>query len=181
MKKIIFSAAIVLFSTAVFAQSDVKPNVIKVNPLGFLIGSANLGYEHALSEKSSIVLLPSFGMLKSGGFKYSDYGLGAEYRIYFTGSAPRGTYVAPGASALFGTAKVDYSDGSSASKTDISGFSGKAVIGHQWVWNSGFVLDLNGGIQYVSFNFKDKTGDFAGQSALSGILPALSASIGYNF
>ena len=181
MKKIIFSTAIVLFSTAVFAQSDVQPNVIKVNPLGFLIGSANLGYEHALSEQSSIVILPSFGMLKSGGFKYSDYGLGAEYRIYFTGSAPKGTYVAPGASALFGTAKVDYSDGSSASKTNISGFSGKAVIGHQWIWNSGFVLDLNGGIQYTSFTFKDKTGDFAGQAAFSGILPALSVSIGYNF
>jgi hypothetical protein len=40
---------------------------------------------------------------------------------------------------------------------------------------------LNGGIQYVDFSFKDKTGDFAGQNALSGILPALNFSIGYNF
>lgn len=181
MKKLIFSASILLFSTAIFAQSEVKPNVIKLNPLGALFGSANLGFEHALNENSSVVILPSFGMLKSSGFKYTTYGIGAEYRFYFKETAPKGTYVAPGASAQFGTAKVENSDGGEDSKTSISGISAKAVIGHQWIWSSGFVLDLNGGVQYVNFNFKDKTGDFAGQNALSGILPALNFSIGYNF
>jgi hypothetical protein len=181
MKKLIFSAAILLFSTAIFAQSDVQPNVVKINPLGAFFGSANLGFEHALNEKSSVVILPSFGFLKSGGFKYTTFGIGAEYRFYFTGTAPEGTYVAPGASAQFGTAKVEDGEGGDASKTNISGFAAKAVIGHQWIWNSGFVLDLNGGIQYLNFNFKDKTGDFAGQNALSGILPTLNVSIGYNF
>ncbi|MEO8820575.1 MAG: DUF3575 domain-containing protein [Ginsengibacter sp.] len=181
MKKVIFSAAIFLFSTAAFAQSDVQPNVVKINPLGALIGAASLGYERALNEKSSVVILPSFGFLKSGGFKYTTIGLGAEYRIYFTGSAPRGTYVAPGAAAEFGTAKVEDNSGGQDSKTNISGFSVKAIIGHQWIWNSSFVLDLNGGIQYINLNFKDKSGDFAGANALSGILPALSFSIGYNF
>ena len=182
MKKIIFSAAILLCSTVIFAQSDnVQPNVVKLNPLGALFGSANLGFEHAFNEKSSVVILPSFGMLKSSGFKYTTYGIGAEYRLYFTGTAPRGTYVAPGLSAQFGTAKVEGSEGGDDQKTNISGFSAKVVIGHQWIWNSGFTLDLNGGVQYVDFSFKDKTGDFAGQNALSGILPALNFSIGYNF
>lgn len=181
MKKVIFSAAIFLFSTAAFAQSEVLPNVVKINPLGAIFGAASLGYERALNEKSSIVILPSFGFLKSGGFKYTTIGLGAEYRIYFTGSAPRGTYVAPGASAQFGTAKIDNGDGSGDSKTNISGFTVKAIIGHQWIWRSKFVLDLNGGIQYINLSFKDKSGDFAGANALSGIVPALSVSIGYNF
>lgn len=181
MKKVIFSAAIFLFSTAVFAQSEVLPNVVKINPLGALIGAASLGYERALNEKSSIVILPSFGFLKSDGFKYTTVGLGAEYRIYFTGTAPKGTYVAPGASTEFGTAKVENDDGSGDSKTNINGFSAKAIIGHQWIWRSKFVLDLNGGIQYINLNFKDKSGDFAGVNALSGILPALSVSIGFNF
>ncbi|MGN6803378.1 MAG: DUF3575 domain-containing protein [Ginsengibacter sp.] len=180
MKKVILSFSLILFSAMVFAQSDVKPNVIKVNPLGALVGSANLGYEHALNEKSSIVLLPTVGFLKSGGLKYSSFGLGAEYRIYFTGTAPRGTYVAPGISAYFGTAKFNDSSTDNA-KTNISAFAGKAIIGHQWIWKSGFVLDLNGGIQYIKYNFKDKSGDFANAVAFSGVLPALSVSIGYNF
>jgi len=182
MKKVIFSAAIFLFSTAAFAQSEVLPNVVKINPLGALLGAASLGYERALSEKSSVVILPSFGFLKSGNFKYTTIGIGAEYRIYFTGTAPRGTYVAPGASAQFGTAKFeDDGSGSGDSKTNISGFTVKAIIGHQWIWRSKFVLDLNGGLQYINLNFKDKSGDFAGANALSGILPALSVSLGYNF
>ena len=181
MKKVVFSAAILLFSTALFAQSDVQPNVIKLNPLGAVIGSVNIGFEHALNDQSSVVILPSFGMIKSSGFKYTTYGIGAEYRFYFKETAPKGTYVAPGVSAQFGTAKIEDSNGGDNSKTNISGFSAKAIIGHQWIWNSGFVLDLNGGIQYVNFNFKDKSGDFAGKNALSGVLPALSVSFGYNF
>lgn len=181
MKKVLFVTVIFLLSTSAFAQSDSKPNVIKLNPLGALFGSANVAYEKALNEKTSVVIAPSFGMIKSGGFKYTTVGIGAEYRLYFTGSAPRGTYVAPGAGITFGTAKVESGDGSADSKTNISGITAKAVIGHQWIWNSGFVLDLNGGIQYVSLKFKDKSGAFAGQSAFSGLLPALGLSIGYNF
>ena len=181
MKKTLLIVAILVTSSAVFSQSEVKPNVIKVNPLGALFGSANVAYEKALNEKSSFVIAPSFGTFKSGGFKYTTYGLGAEYRFYFTGTAPKGTYVAPGIGVNFGTAKFTNSDGGTDSKTNITGISGKAVIGHQWIWSSGFVLDLNGGIQYTSLKFKDKTGDFAGAVAFSGILPALGLSLGYNF
>lgn len=182
MKKVLFLATIFLISTSVFAQSGVQPNVVKVNPLGALFGSANLGYERALNEKTSVLIAPSFGILKSGGFKYTTYGLGLEYRLYFTGSAPKGTYVAPGAAFAFGTAKIEDSfDGSNDQKTNITNFSGKAVIGHQWIWSSGFVLDLNGGIQYTSYKFKDNSGFFDGADAFSGILPALGLSLGYNF
>ena len=52
MKKTLLIVAILVTSSAVFAQSEVKPNVIKVNPLGALFGSANVAYEKALNEKS---------------------------------------------------------------------------------------------------------------------------------
>lgn len=181
MKKVVISAAILFFSTAIFAQSDVQPNVIKINPLGALFGSASLGFEHALNEQSSVVVLPSFGLIKFDEIKYTAFGIGAEYRFYFTGTAPRGTYVAPGAAAEFGSAKFEDSYSGENDKTDISGFSAKAVIGHQWIWRSRFVLDLNGGIQYLNFNFKNNTGEFADQKALSAILPALNVAIGFNF
>ncbi len=182
MKKLLFVSAMILTSTiSVFAQTeDVKPNVVKLNPLGALFGAANISYERALNEKSSILIAPSFGFFKTGGFKYTTYGLGAEYRFYFSKSrtAPSGIYAGPGAGVTFGTAKYDDGSGDN-DKTNITGFNAKAILGHQWIWSSGFTLDLNGGIQYLNLKFKDE--DFSGNEAFSGILPALSVAIGYNF
>ncbi len=187
MKKILFVSAMILTSTTLcFAQSeDVKPNVVKLNPLGAFFGAANLSYERALSEKSSVVISPSFGFFKTGGFKYTTYGIGGEYRFYFSKSktAPSGMYAGPGAGVTFGTAKIsdEFNNGEEAEKTNVTGFNARAIIGHQWIWGSGFTLDLNGGIQYLNLKFKDETGSFAGSEAFSGILPSLSVAIGYNF
>lgn len=182
MKKLLFVSALLLScTTAVFAQSDdVKSNVIKFNPLGAFVGAANLSYEKALNEKNSIVLSPSFGFIKTDGVKYTTYGLGAEYRFYFSKSKkiPSGMYAGPGAGVVFGTAKYDDESGMD-DKTNISGFHAKAILGHQWIWKSGLTLDLNGGIQYLNFKFKDE--DFSSSEAFSGILPALSVALGYNF
>lgn len=174
-----------LISLTVFSQSDSgsKPNIVKFNPLGLLFGSGNLAYERALNAKSSVVVAPSFGFLKSGDFKYSTYGLGLEYRFYLskTKSAPEGIYAAPGVGYVLGTAKSTDPFSGVEEKTNVSTFTGKAVFGYQWVWDSGLVLDLNGGFQYLNFKFKDNTGVFSSDDALSGLLPALAVSIGYNF
>jgi hypothetical protein len=180
MKKIIFSTVIFLSSISVFAQSEIRPNIVKLNALGALLHSVNLGYERGLNAQSSVVFLPSFALLKSGDLKYQFFGLGAEYRYYFSGTAPKGAYVAPGASYLFGSAKYTNFNNNSE-KTTASGFTVKGVAGYQWIFGGNFVLDLNGGIQYLKLNLKDNSGDFANQNAASGILPALSASIGFNF
>ena len=180
MRKLFLLAFIATaFVTKGFAQDEYQ-NVVKLNPLGALFGSANLAYERALSEKSSVVIAPSFGMLKSGGFKYTTFGLGAEYRFYFSKEkeAPMGFYAAPGVGFSFGQAKIDdiYGDGED-SKTNITAINAKGVIGYQWIFGSGFTVDLNGGLQYVKFKFKS---DGFG-IPLSGILPAVGASIGYSF
>lgn len=184
MKKTLFASAMLLaFSFHSNAQSDdAKTNVVKLNPLGALFGAANLSYEKALSDKNSVVISPSFGFLKTGGVKYTSFGLGGEYRFYFsrTKSAPAGMYAAPGAGFSLGTAKDEDPEGGNE-KTNISSFNVKAIIGHQWIWDGGFTLDLNGGLQYLGYTFKDNSGSFANVSAFNGILPALAVSIGYNF
>lgn len=181
MKKVIFVAVIFLISGSAFAQTGVKPNVIKVNPLGALFGSGTIAYERAFGHKSSIVIGPSFGIFTYDHFRYTTYGLSAEYRYYFTGIAPRGTYAAVGGNADFGTTKfIDY-EGSFNTKTNVSGFRGKIIAGHQWIWKSGFSLELNAGGQYILYNFRDKEGFFGTGQALSTWLPSLGLAIGYDF
>jgi hypothetical protein len=178
MKKVILSLLLAT-GMAVFANAQNAPtNVVKVNPLGFVFGSANVAYEKALTPKTSFVIAPSFGAFKLGGFKYSSYGLGAEYRFYLskTSAAPEGFYAAPGVGFTAGRVKEDESN----SKVKFTSFGGKAVIGNQWIFKSGFTLDLNGGVQFNSFSYKDNNGDFVGLKA-SGVFPALGFSIGYAF
>ena len=170
MKKLFLFFMLVTATISCFSQDEPK-NVVKANPLGLIFGNANISYERALGNHSSIVFAPSFGFLKLNDLKYSTFGLGAEYRFYLSGSkmAPKGTYVAPGVSFQFGKVKSDVSE------TNLTGFGGKAVIGRQWVFESGFTLDLQGGIQYTSFSFE---GDI-GASAFKGVLPTLGLGLGY--
>jgi len=170
------AVAILMCSTAAFAQSE-QPNVARINPLGALVGLGSLSYERAVSDKSSFVISPTFGFYKSGGDKLSLFGAAAEYRYYLTGLAPKGTYVAPGIGGIFGTIKNDFGD-----RADVRGLTTKLVIGQQWIWNGGLSLDLNGGVSYINLKAKDgSSSSFDNSDALSGILPALSVGLGYNF
>jgi Protein of unknown function (DUF3575) len=188
MKKVIVSLVAVIATVGAFAQkggSEGGPqNVIKVNPLGLIFGAANVAYERALNEKSSIVIAPSFGGFKLGGFKYSQFGLGAEYRFYLskTKTAPEGFYAAPGLGFTTGKTKVeDFFGSGSEPEAKFTSFGGKVVIGNQWIFNSGFTIDLNGGISYQSFSYKDNENTLFTGLKGNGIFPSLAFSIGYAF
>lgn len=178
MKKLIFSLAFTMgMATASYAQtSDPQKNIVKVNAVGLLAGIGSFAYERALSESGSIVIAPSVGFINPGDYKYSIVGVGLEYRFYLKKNAPQGIYVAPGAAFYSGTAK----DKSSGDKFNVTALSGKAIIGHQWIWNSKFILDLNGGLNYINFKFKENVGATS-EDAFGGLLPALGVSFGFNF
>jgi len=181
MKRTLIAACLLIsFCAAIAQEKSANPkNIVKVNPLGVFWGNASLAYERALTEKSSFVIAPSFGFLKFDGFKYSSFGIGAEYRFYLskTRTAPAGLYVSPGLGYTGGSVKdEDYSN----EKTNFNAFYFKGVLGHQWVWNSGFVLDLNGGIEYINFGYSDNSGNLSDLRG-SGVFPALGVSIGYAF
>jgi hypothetical protein len=180
MKKMFFVIALAATSFAVKAQ-DAPTNVVKLNPLGLIFGSANVAYEKALNEKSSFLIAPQFGGFKLGGVKYSSFGLGAEYRLYLSNSksAPEGFYAGPGLAFTSGKVKYEgFEEGDE--KIKFSSFGGKVILGNQWIFDSGFTIDLNGGISYQKFSYKDGKEDGFGLKA-SGVLPALGFSIGYAF
>lgn len=182
MKKIILSVAVIALTLGASAQKggsseSGKPNLVKINPLGALFGNIPLSYERAINDKSSIQVNGSFGGLSVAGVKYTNFGAGVDYRYYLSNSksAPEGFYVSGGAG--FYSLKVKETGGTSFTG---SGFVGKGVIGNQWIWESGFALDLFGGINYYAGGKIKGTGGVE-YTKFSGTLPALGVALAYNF
>ena len=176
MKKLFISLALL----CVVMGSGAQTNIIKTNPIGFSFGSFNATYEMVISSSSSLVFKVQYNYnlflvdeiykvigledVKSGG-------VGLGYRYYFTHlkkEVPTGFYINPQASFSFGSAKVDNS-----SKESLSILGLGAEIGYQFVWSSGFTLDLGIGPMYSIASSN-------GLSA-SGLLHSATLSIGYAF
>jgi Protein of unknown function (DUF3575) len=183
MKKVLMLCAFAMSVCFANAQDGAKQNIIKVNPIGFLFGAGSVAYERALNEKSSIVVAPQFGGFKFGGVKYSSAGLGAQYRLYFsnTKTAPEGFYAAPNVSFISGKIKYDGFEEGDESKDKFSSFGIGALAGNQWVFNSGFVIDLNAGFSYQSFNYKNDDNVTGASLKGNGVFPRVGFAIGYNF
>lgn len=169
MKKIVltFLAVFVLFSS--YAQ-EVK-NVIKVNPLGFLLGSASLSYERVLGTKTALQFDVNYGDLTIMDTEIKSFGAGVDYRLYFSRDkfAPRGFYFSPG---------LAYSN-ATISDVNVSAFSLSGVGGYQWVWNSGFELDLFIGPQY-SFGGDISSGSTS-YTGYSGLGAKIGVCLGFGF
>lgn len=176
MKKtiLVISAAFICMAAVAQKGDGGKQNVVKVNPLGILFGVASVGYERVLDAKSSVQFNAYFGGLSVAGNKYTNLGAGVDYRRYFGSSseAPKGFYVSPGVGVLNTKVKVGSSNGTA------TGVSLKAVAGNQWVFGSGFVIDLNGGIQYTNITPKINGVNY---DKYSGVYPAIGFSLGYAF
>lgn len=179
MRKVVLVAMLFLGAMTVKAQEGNGQNVIKVNPLGLLFGSANVGFERVINDKSSFMIAPQFGGFKLAGVKYSSFGAGAQYRFYFskTKTTPEGFYAAPALSFVSG--KVTWDSFDSKEESKYTSFGGGAMVGNQWIFKSGFVIDLGGGVMYQKFSYKDDSNS-SGLKA-NGMMPALNFSIGYNF
>ena len=183
MKKIA-CAAFLLTSLLMNAQD----NVIKINPLAILGGSDLVSYEKVITDNSSVILGVGYSQFKLGEFDYSNMGAELQYRYYLS-EVLSGWYA--GGQAGYSKGKVDlnilyydlfapqdmfYSDDSEVS---FNSFKIGAKFGHQWVWNSGFSLDLNLGVAYNTFKYSENT--YLESLQGSGVLPNLGLALGYSF
>ncbi len=169
MKKLIISLVFVGFAFSLNAQT----NVLKTNPLGLAFGNFNATYERVLGTSSSILFRGQY-MYRFLGVKVNMGGVGLGYRYYITHAkkpVPGGFYVNPQAALSFGSVYDDNDVATSGSTIGIG-----AELGYQWVWESGFVLDLGIGPMYTFVNSDDA--DLEGDS---GFLPTATLAIGYAF
>lgn len=132
MKKIVFIFSMFLALTA-FGQSS----AVKVNPVGLAFGVANAGYEFSTSDSQSATISGLYYDVSG----ISGFGVGAEYRFYFGGEALKGWHAGPSLGYL--SLEDDFN-------TSASVFSFGGEVGHQWVWNSGFLVDVFAGLGFAT-------------------------------
>jgi len=150
MKKILFLVVALAITNVASAQE----NVIKVNPLGLAFGITNAGYEFATNDTQSLTVSGVY-------FNVSDItgvGAGLEYRFYFKGEAIQGWHAGP----VVGYMSLKDSFSNSASIFTVGG-----EVGHQWVLNGGFAIDVFGG--YAAFIGGDNLTGLSGGGATFGV------------
>lgn len=114
--------------------------------------------------------------------------MGAEvqYRYYFD-EALKGFYAGGQIGYTSGKVTLDgfsfdsnFNLVSSSNETTFSSLKVGAKGGYQWVWTSGFSLDLNLGLAYNNFTYKSSDAVFSSLKA-SGVLPNFGFGLGYAF
>ena len=153
-----------------------------VSPLGLLFGVVGAELDFKLA---------SFATLNVGGSylhrtaRASDYAtttdafsgeLGAQF--YPFGRAFHQLYIYPRVS--YGRASAVETGPRSLDASAVSTVLGAgATVGYQWTYDSGFSLRLGGGAMYFSAVGRDDGSTV--EIALSGVLPAIDASLGWTF
>ncbi|WP_294303545.1 DUF3575 domain-containing protein [uncultured Chryseobacterium sp.] len=188
MKKLLLLGAF-----AVSGIAMAQENSIKANPVALLGGTDLISFEHKLGDHFSGVVGGGYGGFKLGGYKYNSYGGGLQGRYYFT-EAMTGFYGAVVADYIGGKVKIEEMDfgsmmgdtsGSAKTEINFSGFGGGVRAGYQWIFDSGFTLDVNLGASYRSYKYKwNSTAEeetYEDGLKGNGVLPTGSVGIGYSF
>ncbi len=152
MKKLFLLTILLASLTTARTFAQGASNTIKINPLSALFRTGSVFYEHKVSEKASVQLGAAFTGLKIDDTRFSGFSITPEYRIYPKGNALSGLYVAPYARYQNFSVKDEEAKGS------YSSIGGGLLVGRQWVYNSGFTLDLFFGPAYNAGKIKAEAG-----------------------
>lgn len=150
---------------------------IRVNPLGFIFGAANVQFDIGISDSFTLGPSLSYASVKatstttvngtttsSSSVSSSAFGVGARANLFLGHSRfTDGWYLGP--EVGFASAK--------AGSTSASGLSVGAVVGYGWFWEKGFNIMFGLGVQYISVD----TAVFS----VGGVLPAGEFTLGYAF
>jgi hypothetical protein len=142
MKKTFVLMLFCLILTNAWSQTE-QTNIIKVNPLSFLVTTGSAFFEHKIDNNSSLQLGLAYVGYTDLSIKYSGIAITPEYRIYFNKNALSGMYVAP--FLRYQNFKMTNDMNATAKYTSIGG---GVLLGRQWVYRKGFVLDAFAGPNY---------------------------------
>lgn len=168
MRNILILSVCILLSSATFGQGVNKgsldeampyKHVLKTNPLTLAFGDLNVTWERVINHKSAFTITGNIVFPTFDDGEYAGVFLTVGYKHYFTHArlaVPAGFYVRP----LAGIFVAD----------DSFGVRVGGQVGYQWVWKSGFVLDLGLGPQLIMSD-----------GYVDGPLPSLFIGIGYAF
>lgn len=170
----IFLVIITLLNPSAKAQEKQRSWVARINA-GTFLSITNVSIEKTFLKRHSLSLIPSFGYLRSEQATYRTYGIGTEYRYYFTRNnfAPKSFYAGLGWSFDDGKANIETNN----EVTDVIGYTIDIIGGKQWILKKGWAIDVKGGFQYIRLNYKNNRAD--GDFSLPA--PAIGVGLGYSF
>lgn len=158
--------------TRVGSSEDITPrnNMITINPLKFIL-FYNISYYHRLNN----TVVVGGGLETPTISGVSGWGVLAEARIYPSGKAMRGFYVAPNISFN----RVGSSN--DATSSDATTFSIGALLGWQWFPGDEFAIGFGLGVDYYFLGGSADDETSIDLSDYDGLAPALRFDIGYAF
>ncbi len=142
---------------------------LQVDPLTTVLGIAHVLLERRVTDNIAVYAGPSLKLydnLLADDPSYRAIGVEFGARWFFSGTAPKGWW-AGGRATL---ANVSAND-----KERIGGYI-SALGGYAWIWDSGLVLSLAGGVSYFEYH----TGD-PDEGGVGGVLPGAHTAVGYAF
>ncbi len=158
-KNILLTLVLLGVLTSKISAQEVN-NTVKLNPLSALLRIGSVFYERKMNDKMSLQLGVAYTGLRFDETKFSGFSTTPELRYYPKANALNGLYLGPF------LRYQNYSVKDDSNKGTYSSFGGGAVIGRQWVYKSGFTLDLFFGPSYNAGRFKAEDG--SGEPDISG-------------
>lgn len=168
--KSIFWGLAVCFAGALQGQ-----NVLKVNPVGLLLGSGNLSFERFVNSKIALQADAIFHYQTLDGIKFSGGGFGLASRYYFTDrERPGGLFGSVGAAYNFVSFNDIQDENFSYSFPSLS-----VHLGHQWKFSKlSFEAGVGGQYGYIrSLPDSPETEKFFGD----GFFPMVNLGVGVIF
>lgn len=174
MKKTILS--ILLLSAIFSVKAQEAMNAIKINPISAILRTGSIFYERKLNDGISAQLGLSISGLKLDNVKYQGFSITPEVRFYMKKRAISGLYVAPY------LRYQNYQLSADDKKGTLSSIGGGALVGRQWVFGSGFALDLFLGPSYNNGTYKNESGSKPNiNSFLEGFGIRTGVALGFGF
>lgn len=175
MKKLLLCAVTAL--TFFNAKAQDATNTLKINPISALLRTGSVFYERKINDGMSAQLGLAYTGIKISDTKFTGLAITPEVRFYFKQNALSGLYAAP----FLRYQNYKISDGMDEGK--YTSFGGGALIGRQWVYGSGFTLDLFFGPSFNSGNYKATSGtdepDIKGGIEGVGIRTGIALGFGF--
>ena len=179
MKTFLCTCALALLSFVAHAQFDAKLNAGSAVTGGINV-SADYGFDYANSAALGLGRANTRVTINGNEYNYRRFRIIPEYRHYFN---PRN-----GADGLFagGYGRVAFFEGEAVTEgEDVDGvrLALGALFGNKWAYDSGFVLELNGGVGYGKAFGTDENAQISSRflTFLPGLDVRLGVLVGYRF
>lgn len=168
-------------ATTIEASAEAVPDRsinVRVNPLGLLVGSLSADVDFAISDKFTIGPTLSYYSATLFTTTLSGFGIGARGNWYLSGNAMTDSWIL---GPQLGMSLFSISSG--ASKASSTGFYFGGIGGYQWVWKSGFNINLGLGANYYTQAGSAQASDGTTLTVpgFSGIGPTGELTVGWAF